>query len=80
MEMIEKYYDRIPFVHLKDLSKDGEFYPLGKGTIGDINEKVINYMKKKGYTGDWLVECDGYSGDPDEACETSYEFLKGKLY
>jgi inosose dehydratase len=77
LEMIEKYYDRIQYVHLKDLSKDGEFNPLGMGTI-DL-EKIIHFLKDKGYNGDWLVEVDGYSGDPLEACQTSYSYLKGKL-
>ena len=72
-----KYYDRIQYVHLKDLSAEGEFVPLGRGTL-DL-ESVINFLKEKGYSGDWLVECDGYSGDPEEAAGISYEYLKGKL-
>ncbi|RHV89450.1 sugar phosphate isomerase/epimerase [Lachnospiraceae bacterium OF09-33XD] len=77
LEIIRKYYDRIQYVHLKDLSAEGEFVPLGRGTL-DL-EGVINFLKEKGYSGDWLVECDGYSGDPEEAAGISYEYLKGKL-
>lgn len=77
LELIQKYFDRIFYIHLKDLSKDNEFMPLGKGVIN--LEAIISYLKEKGYQGDWLVEIDGYSGDPCEACETSYEYLKGKL-
>ena len=76
LEIIKTYYDRISFVHLKDLDENG-FAPLGTGTI-DI-EGVINYLQEKGYAGDYLVEVDGYGGDPLEACRTSYEYLKGKL-
>lgn len=76
LEIIKKYYDRISFVHLKDLDKNG-FAPLGTGTI-DI-DGVINFLKSQNYTGDYLVEVDGYAGDPLRACEISYEFLKGKL-
>ena len=76
MELLEKYYDRIPYIHLKDISDDG-FVPLGKGKA-PIAE-IVTFMKDKGYEGDWLVEIDGYKGDPSEACETSYNFLKGKL-
>ena len=76
MSLLEKYYDRIPYIHLKDINKDG-FVPLGKGTA-PIAE-IVKFMLDKGYKGDWLVEIDGYSGDPSEACETSYNFLKGKL-
>ena len=73
---MKKYYDRISFVHLKDLDKNG-FAPLGAGSV-DI-DGVLNFLKEKGYAGDYLVEVDGYAGDPVQACKTSYDFLKGKL-
>ena len=73
---MKKYYDRISFVHLKDLDENG-FAPLGTGSI-DING-VLDFLKQKGYNEDYLVEVDGYAGDPVSACRTSYEFLKGKL-
>lgn len=76
LEMVKKYYDRISFVHLKDLDKNG-FAPLGTGSV-DI-DGVLNFLKEKGYAGDYLVEVDGYAGDPVQACKTSYDFLKGKL-
>ncbi|MBQ9030933.1 MAG: TIM barrel protein [Parasporobacterium sp.] len=73
---LEKYYDRIAFVHLKDW--DGSsFVPMGCGQVD--NDAVIRWLKAKGYDGDYLVECDGYPGDPVEACRINYEFLKGKL-
>lgn len=73
LEIIKKYYDRIKYVHLKDL-KNGQFVPLGKGDINLSN--IINYFKQNNYNGDWLVEIDGYSGDPYEACKISFEFLQ----
>lgn len=76
LEIIRKYYDRISFVHLKDLDENG-FAPLGTGKL-DV-DGVIAFLKEKKYSGDYLVEVDGYAGDPVEACRTSYEFLKGKL-
>jgi inosose dehydratase len=76
MALLEKYFDRIPYIHLKDY--DGtNFVPLGKGTA-PITE-IVQFLLDKNYDGDWLVEIDGYPGCPDEACETSYNFLKGKL-
>lgn len=76
LEMIKKYKNRIKYVHLKDL-KDGAFVPLGKGDL-KISE-IIEFLISEGYTGDWLVEIDGYDGDPEEASLTSYNFLKEKL-
>ncbi|WML50929.1 sugar phosphate isomerase/epimerase [Neobacillus sp. PS3-12] len=76
LELIKKYYDRIHYVHLKDL-KDGEFLPLGKGKIE--LKSIISFLKEQNYAGDWLVEIDGYSGSPIEACETSRNFLEGIL-
>lgn len=73
LALIKKYRDRIEYVHLKDL-KDAEFVPLGEGDIP--LEEIIQYLKKDGYSGDWLVEIDGYSGDSCYACETSYKFLE----
>lgn len=76
LEVVKKYYDRISFMHLKDLNKNG-FAPLGAGSV-DI-KGVIAYLKERGYEGDWLVEVDGYAGDPVEACQASYDYLKGLL-
>lgn len=77
LKLIQEYYDRIHYVHLKDLSQTGAFVPLGCGTIQ--LEAIINFLKEKGYDGDWLVEIDGYGGDPKDACGISYDYLKGKL-
>jgi len=76
LEIVKKYYDRISFVHLKDLDENG-FAPLGTGHV-DV-EGVLQFLKEKGYAGDYLVEADGFAGDPEEACRTSYRFLQGKL-
>jgi len=73
LKLIKKYFDRIFYVHLKDLNGH-EFVPLG---MGQINLKeIISFLKENHYTGDWLVEIDGYSGSASEACEISYKFLK----
>ena len=76
LAIVKRYYDRISFVHLKDLDENG-FAPLGTGSV-DLNG-VLDFLKEKGYAGDYLVEADGYAGDPEQACRTSYRFLEGKL-
>ncbi|HHT24461.1 MAG TPA: sugar phosphate isomerase/epimerase [Clostridiaceae bacterium] len=77
LSLIKKYLNRIKYVHLKDLSSEGEFVPLGKGIINLV--EIIEYLQSNNYTGDYLVEIDGYSGDAVEACSTSYDFLKKHL-
>ncbi|WP_404407825.1 sugar phosphate isomerase/epimerase family protein [Jeotgalibacillus malaysiensis] len=76
LEIVKKYYERIHYIHLKDL-KDSEFVPLGQGTLA--LDDIIQFLKSKDFNGEWLVEIDGFSGDPEEACKISYEFLEGKL-
>lgn len=76
LEVIKKYYDRISYIHLKDLDENG-FAPLGTGTINI--DGILDFLSEKGYDGDFVVEVDGYEGDPEEACKTSYKYLKGKL-
>ncbi|SHE59722.1 sugar phosphate isomerase/epimerase family protein [Alkalibacter saccharofermentans] len=76
LELVKRYFDRIEYIHLKDWDKQ-EFVPLGKGVI-NIRE-IVQFLKDKHYKGDYLVEIDGYSGFPEEACETSYKFLEGLL-
>lgn len=76
LELVEKYKDRIQYVHLKDYL-DGEFVPLGKGNQPLL--KIIDLLNNNGYTGDWLVEIDGYKGNALEACEISYAFIKENL-
>lgn len=77
LKFVEKYYPRILFMHLKDLSREGKFAPLGTGMVH--NKEIIEYMKGMGYQGDWLVECDSWPDDPVKNCQISYDYLKGIL-
>ena len=52
LEIVKKYYDRISFVHLKDLDENG-FAPLGTGHV-DV-EGVLRFLKEKGYAGDYQL-------------------------
>ena len=63
-------------IHFHRLAENG-FATLGTGHV-DV-EGVLRFLKEKGYAGDYLVEADGFAGDPEEACRTSYRFLQGKL-
>lgn len=72
VKTIEKYKDRIQYVHLKDYSQGG-FYPLGKGKI-DF-DAMLKFLMSLGREMDFTVEADGYSGSPVEGAETSYKYL-----
>jgi inosose dehydratase len=74
VEVVKKYADRIKYLHLKDF-KDGQFLPLGMGTI-DFKE-MLKTLEGKGV--DYTVEVDGYPGDPYEGAVTSYRYLEPLL-
>ena len=73
--VIQKYSDRLAYVHLKDLDqKTNAFLPLGAGDL-DLNA-IIAEVVDAGYH-DWItVELDGYEGDNDEAARKSLTFLQ----
>ena len=73
--VIQKYADRLAYVHLKDLDqKTNAFLPLGAGDL-DLNA-IIAEVVDAGYH-DWItVELDGYEGDNDEAARKSLTFLQ----
>lgn len=76
VKIVEKYKDRIQYVHLKDYGVQG-FLPLGKGRIDfDV---MIKTLKNNGFNVDFTVEADGYSGSPEEAAAISYEYLSKLL-
>ncbi|MDR0567868.1 MAG: sugar phosphate isomerase/epimerase [Spirochaetaceae bacterium] len=69
--VVQKYADRISYIHLKDVTKDGVFCPLGKGVV-DI-PGIVNALKGKNVK--FAVECDGWPGDPAEGARISAEYL-----
>ena len=50
---IQKYFDRLSYVHLKDWAK-GEFTELGEGTIGIDFPAIFDVLNSLNYTG-WAV-------------------------
>ena len=73
--VIQKYSDRLAYVHLKDLDqKTNAFLPLGAGDL-DLTA-IFAAVIDAGYQ-DWItVELDGYEGDNDEAARKSLTFLQ----
>jgi inosose dehydratase len=74
--VVQKYADRIKYIHLKDITKDGMFCPLGKGVI-DF-PAIIDALKGRDVL--YAIECDAYSGCPDEAAKVTADYLKAKLH
>lgn len=72
--IIDRYADRLGYVHLKDYDpRTGGFVPLGEGLI-DM-DGVVDAVVRSGYS-DWVgVELDGYPGDPSHAAGRSFSYL-----
>ncbi|MEA5002808.1 MAG: sugar phosphate isomerase/epimerase [Christensenella sp.] len=77
LTVTKKYADRILYFHLKDVTKDGMFCPLGEGTIDFV--PIIETLKSRGGEVLWAVECDGWSGDASEGAKITAEYLKNLL-
>lgn len=77
LEVVRKYIDRIDYIHLKDVTKNGMFCPLGTGIIDFL--PIIKTLKDCGRDILWAIECDGWDGDPKEGAHITYEYLKENL-
>ena len=73
VEVINRYADRLPLLHLKDMMPDGSFGEVGEGILdwpailkAAQNAGVVHYA----------VEQDTCPGDPFESIQTSLQNLK----
>ncbi|MED1203694.1 sugar phosphate isomerase/epimerase family protein [Heyndrickxia acidicola] len=78
IEWINRYKDRAPLIHLKDMTKDEEqfFAELGTGSI-DI-DSILQIGENAGVKW-WVVEQDMSRRTPFESVEISMNYLKTKL-
>ena len=76
-EVVKKYIDRIYYIHLKDITEDGMFCPLGVGTI-DM-KPIIEAIKNGPNDVEIAIECDGWSGCPAEGAQITADYLKANL-
>lgn len=70
VKWLKDHKDRIRFVHLKDMTEDGHFAPVGAGTLdipGIIATLDIDH---------WLVEQDETEGSAFDSVEASIRYLK----
>ncbi len=84
--IIDKYFEKIVVVHLKDfVYKDKNanmwwdklrFCELGAGEIGDLNKDIIHKLLEKGYD-DWVfVEHDTHLQKPEIDLKISREYIR----
>jgi inosose dehydratase len=71
LEVINKYIDRIKYIHFKDYH-NGEFLPLGEGH--QKFDEMIKVLNEANYDGWITVELDSYP-DPKKGAEISRRFL-----
>ena len=86
LDIIEKYFDRIVAVHLKDfVYKDKEakmwwdqlrFCELGAGEMGDLNKAIIKQLIEKNYQGWMFVEHDTHLRNPEIDLKISRDYIK----
>lgn len=74
LTVIQTYIDRIEYIHLKDITADGMFCPLGVGTI-DF-KPIMETISTCGHCIDITIECDGWSGDAGEGAKITADYLK----
>jgi sugar phosphate isomerase/epimerase len=75
VEWLDRYSDRSPLVHLKDMTTDGERFFAELGTGGVDLESVLEF----GHGGSvdwWIVEQDECRNPPIESVKRSLGFLK----
>ncbi len=86
MRVLERYFDRIVAVHMKDYvykDKNAEvwhqrlrFCELGAGEMGELNLDLLKALKKKDYNGWIFVEHDTHLQDPKLDLAISREFMR----
>lgn len=77
VEVLQTYFDRVRFVHLKDMDASKTFVELGRGNIP--NRRVLEILAERRYSGWILPEIPPRELSPRENAETSYRWLKEQL-
>jgi sugar phosphate isomerase/epimerase len=78
VEWINRYKNRTPLIHLKDMTTDEEHFFAELGTGGVDLEAVLNAGEEAGVEW-WVVEQDMSRRTPFESIEISINYLKSKL-
>ncbi|WP_449536509.1 sugar phosphate isomerase/epimerase family protein [Ferdinandcohnia sp. Marseille-Q9671] len=75
VEWMQRYRNRTPLIHLKDMTLDEEKFFAELGTGGVNLEGILQIGKENGVKW-WIVEQDECRRDPLESIKMSLDFLK----
>jgi sugar phosphate isomerase/epimerase len=78
VEWMNRYKNRTPLVHLKDMTTDGDQFFAELGTGGVDVEAVLNTGEGTGVKW-WVIEQDFCRRNPLESIEISIKYLKDEL-
>lgn len=78
VKWIERYKNRAPLVHLKDMTVDDEQFFAELGTGGIDVDSILNLGNNAGVQW-WIVEQDKSRRTPFESIEISFNYLKAKF-
>jgi sugar phosphate isomerase/epimerase len=72
VELIERYGDRMPLIHMKDMTADGEFAEIGEGVV----DMAACAAAAADAGSEWLIYEHDEPADPAASIETGAEFLE----
>ena len=77
---LQKYRDRLAYVHMKDLAR-GKFCQMGKGTVGLDFRRIREVLGEIGYRG-WVIGELSHYADTEaaESCYANREYLRSQGY
>jgi sugar phosphate isomerase/epimerase len=78
VDWMERYQNRTPLIHLKDMTLDEEGFFAELGTGGVDIESILDHGEKAGVQW-WIIEQDASRITPFESIEISINYLKQKL-
>lgn len=78
VKWIERYHNRTPLIHLKDMTTDGEKFFAELGTGGVKIDGVLQQGSKSNLEW-WVIEQDQSRRTPLESVKISLDYLKTKL-
>jgi inosose dehydratase len=77
--VIDQYWDRIGYIHLKDWGR-GKFQELGRGTIGIDFPLILNHLIERNFDRWVVLEQSQSDESPARSAQINANYLKGLGY